>query len=105
VAERGGNAVFNGDSTYFTVIKNSSIKFLKECTGNISVFAHSKEAKGVTEKGLLYEINNETLSPDYPLGVSNKFTGNESTITVTDGALCIMWEDNNANYFIGGYHE
>lgn len=105
VAKRGGNAVFLSDKINFTIIKNNYIKFDEGNKGIISVFAHKDTAEGVTESGLLYKLEKATLSPDFPLGVSNEFTGNEATISVSDGTLCIMWEDNNAKYFIGGYDE
>lgn len=103
VANKGGNAIFCGNQENFTVIKNNSITFSKECNGNVSVFAHSCEAKGVTEKGLLYEIENATLSANYPLGVSNEFIGKEARIYVSDGTLCIIWNNQNGTYKIGGH--
>ncbi len=103
VASRGGNAIFCGDQENFTVIENNSITFSKECNGNVSVFAHSCEAKGVTEEGLLYVIENATLSANYPLGVSNEFIGKEAHISTTDGTLCIIWNNQKGTYKIGGY--
>ncbi len=105
VATKGGYAVFTDKSICFTVIKNNYIEFSKRNSGLVSVFAHSDMAKGVTEEGLLFEIQNETLSPDYPLGVSNEFIGKVARISVEDGALCVMWENNNTKYNIGGYDE
>lgn len=105
VAENGGIAVFTSNEISFTVIKNNYIEFNEGSNGILSVFAHKEIAEGVTETGLLYELENATLSPDYPLGVSNEFTKKNARISVENGALCIMWESANNKYSIGGYYE
>lgn len=105
VADKGGLAIFRDGSLNVTVIKDSSINFSKECEGNISVFAHSGNACGVTEKGLLYELINADLSPDYPLGVSNEFIGIDATVTVKNGALCIIWDTKDGTWSTGGLNE
>lgn len=102
VAENGGNAVLINNETYLTVLKDSSIDFSSDCSGNISVFAVSEEATGVTEANLLYELNNATLSPDFPLGISNEFIGKNATVSVEKGKLCIIWDNTDSSYKIGG---
>ncbi len=102
VAESGANAVFIANESYLTVIKDNSIEFSSDCCGNISVFAVSEEAKGVTESNLLYELNNATLSPDFPLGVSNEFISKNAVISVKKGKLCIIWNGTHSSYKIGG---
>ena len=102
VVQNGGNAVFVDESTYATVIKNSSITFNADCKGTISVFSHSDVSKGVTEEGLLYSLTNETLTSGFPLGVSNEFTGKQATISVDDGILNIIWQTEAGSYKIGG---
>ena len=105
VSEKGGSAVFVSDEISFTVIKNNYIEFPEGNEGIVSVFAHKDNADGVSESGLLYELDNATLSPDYPLGVSNEFTGKSARISVTNGSICIMWESANNKYTIGGCDE
>ena len=75
VANNGGRAVLIDGNTHVTVIINSSISFDKDCNGIISVFANSDKAEGVTETGLLYSLDDATLTPNFPLGVSNEFIG------------------------------
>lgn len=91
IAENNGNAVFYGNNECFTVIKNNEIKFPKESRGNISIFA-LEDCKKVNINGLYYELENACLSPDFPLGVSNKFNNKEATISVEEGKLLIIWE-------------
>lgn len=92
IAENDGNAVFYGKNECFTVIKNNEIKFPKESKGNISIFA-LEDCKNVNINGLYYELENGCLSPDFPLGVSNKFNNKEATISIEEGKLLIIWED------------
>lgn len=90
IAENNGKAVFYGNNESFTVIKNEKICFTKESEGNISVFA-LEECKNVNINGLYYQLENGCLSPDFPLGVSNKFNNKEATISVEEGKLLIIW--------------
>lgn len=102
IAEKGGNAVFCDGETYLTVIKNNKIRFSCENSGLISIFACSGVARKVSINNLLYELSDVDLTPDYPLGVSNEFTGKDATVTVGDGKLCIIWNGATLNYSIGG---
>ena len=92
VAENGGIAyIYDGNHTV-TTIKNSSINFKANAKGYISIFALSGVAKGVTIKGLLYELNDAEITPSFPIGVSNEFISKESEISVKDGVLTIIFE-------------
>ena len=92
VAENGGIAyIYDGNHTV-TTIKNSSINFKANAKGYISIFALSGVAKGVTIKGLLYELNDAEITPSFPIGVSNEFISKESEISVKDGILTIIFE-------------
>ena len=91
VAEEGGNAVFYGKNENLTVIKNGFFTFSKQSKGNISVFA-LEECENVNIKGACYELNNGSLSVNFPLGTSNKFNNKEVKISVEKGKLLIIWE-------------
>ncbi len=96
IAKQGGRGfLINGDET-LTVIKdgeflldNDEIKAGK--TGKtVSVFAVCTEAKGVDLEGLEYVVQNHTLSPQFPLGISNVWAGKSAKISVKDGYLLIV---------------
>ena len=91
IAENGGNALFFGNKENLTVLKNSQIRFTKDNKGNISIFA-LEDCENVNIKGTYYELENGTLSADFPLGVSNKFNNKDVTISVENGKLLIIWE-------------
>ena len=92
IAENGGRAYICDSTHTITVIKNSSISFKKKSSGIVSLFALSGIAEGITIDGLLYTLNDARLTPDFPLGVSNEFIDKESTISVKDGVLTIIFE-------------
>ena len=78
------------------VIRGGLLRFGKGAEGEISVFAYGGEARGVTETGLDYAADRVTLSPYRPVGLSKSFTGAESSISVSDGALLVVWRDTGA---------
>ena len=49
-------------------------------------------ARGVTLRGLLYEVTDATLTCAMPLGVSNSFTGAEASVHVADGTVFVLWQ-------------
>ncbi len=72
------------------VIQNESVSFRENLEGTISLFSLTGESKGVTIQGLKYTVDNVTVTNDFPIGISNEFIGEMSTITVEDGALACM---------------
>lgn len=72
------------------VIQNEAVHFQKSLEGYLSLFSLGKEAKGVTIRGMKYTLEGYTLTNDYPIGISNEFIGEESTIEVEDGELVCM---------------
>ena len=59
--------------------------------GYVSVFCQGDRAEGVTLRGLKYPLDSAALTPDVTLGVSNEFTGAESSIAVRTGTLLAVW--------------
>jgi thiamine pyrophosphokinase len=92
LADNGCRGVLVGSTTLVTLVKNGSISFPAGCIGTLSVFCHGPIARGVTLEGLYYPLKKGTLSPGFPLGASNHFTGEKATITVEEGSLLILWD-------------
>ena len=83
-----------------TVVYNSKIEFDKSFSGDISVFSIDTESINVTEKGLKYTVENYNMKNDFPVGVSNEFTGNDSFVSVENGTLLIIYpRQKNRNPF------
>lgn len=89
--------VIYGEKTEIMLICNDKITFPADKyveSKYISVFAYGGDAYGVTEKGLKYELEDDTIKLDFPIGISNEFvSGKESMIEVKKGKLLICVGD------------
>ena len=92
LAARGCVGCLVGDDECFTVVAHGAVGFAPGARGHLSVFAHGGKAEGVTLEGLQYSLTGATLTPDFPLGVSNAFTGVSARISVETGALLLCWQ-------------
>ena len=95
LADHGARGYLVGRDYLVTVMKNETLSFPAEAEGILSLFCLGANAEGVTIKGLHYELKDGTLTPGFPLGVSNHFTGKAATVTVKDGSLLAMWDRKN----------
>ena len=95
LADHGACGYLVGRDYLVTVIKNEKIAFPAKAEGILSLFCLGAAAKGVTIRGLHYELDNGTLTPGFPLGVSNHFAGREAAIEVKDGSLLVLWDRKN----------
>ena len=94
LASKGCQGVLLGDTTAVTALRSGTLTVPAGQKGTVSVFAWGGTAEGVTLSGLRYTLDNGTLTPDHPLGVSNEFTGETATLSVREGTLLILWERN-----------
>ena len=102
LASHGATGYLVGNDQMVTVLKNGSLTFPAGCEGTISLFAVGGPAAGVTLEGLHYSLQDGDLTPDFPLGVSNHFTGKAATIQVKQGTLLLIYDRKNG--FPGGHH-
>lgn len=91
IVDHGGEGFLVGENETFTLIKNSSITLHSEKGKTLSVFAYGGIAEGISIKGAVYETDNLTLTPFFPLGVSNKLKENTATVGVKGGCVLIKW--------------
>ncbi len=94
LSKRGTEATLIGEGICVTAVTDGEISFDETYRGVISVFCLTGKALGVTLTGLKYPLENAELTSDIPLGVSNEFTGQKSTVRVADGTLIVMWQAN-----------
>ena len=91
IAQFGGRGYLYGRDEVITVI-DSEIEFDESYRGIISVFSIGDRAEGVCVSGLKYSLDNATLTNNFPLGVSNEFTGKCAKISVKEGYLLVIYE-------------
>ena len=59
--------------------------------GDFSLFCLDGTARGVTIRGLKYELTDAVITSDFPIGCSNSFTGEPSSVTVREGSLIAIY--------------
>lgn len=91
LAENGMQGLLFEEKNVITAITNRKLSFDIIPSGYVSVFSHTEQSEGVYLRGLKYELANATLTNTFPLGVSNEFIGKESSISVNDGTLLIVF--------------
>lgn len=89
LAEHGAAGILYGEGTVVTAVRNETVTLTG--TGVLSVFCFGPPATGVYERGLLYGLDNATVTSAFPIGVSNEFTGVPASITVGSGTLLVLW--------------
>ena len=89
----------DGENVIFA-LTNQRITFSKEATGRISVFSFDDLVFGVTEKGLMYTLDDKCLNNVCPLGVSNEFIGKKSEVGVTGGTILVYTSKNNYDKYL-----
>lgn len=72
------------------VLKDEAVHFQKGLEGTLSLFSLVEESQGVTIEGMKYSLKDAVIRNDYPLGISNEFTGEMSMISVENGTLVCM---------------
>ena len=92
IANSGGRGCLVGRGVRVTAVKDGSLSFGEGASGIVSVFCVGERAEGVTLTGLKYPLTDAVLTGDFPLGVSNEFTGVPATITVRSGTVLVVEE-------------
>lgn len=91
LSQHGRQGFLFGQDSVLTAVTDGTLGFSRDAAGFVSVFSHSERSEGVFLKGLKYELADAVLTNTFPLGVSNEFTGQESTITVGKGTLLVVF--------------
>ena len=78
-------------NSIITAITNTTLVFPLCDKDYVSVFTHSDKSSGVFLNGLKYRLDNAEITSVFPIGVSNEFVGNESSITVKNGTLIVVY--------------
>lgn len=91
LSEKGIQGFLYGKDSILTMITDKMLSFAPVSSGYLSVFSYSEKAEGVFLQGLRYPLENATLTNTFPLGTSNEFIGEPSSITVRKGTLLIVF--------------
>lgn len=91
LSEKGMRGFLFDRDNIITAITNGRLCFEKIPDGYLSVFSHTTRAEGVYLTGLKYELENAVLTHTFPLGTSNEFIDRESSISVREGTLAVIF--------------
>lgn len=72
------------------VLEDESVEFQEGLEGYLSLFSLSQESLDVTIQGMKYPLERAVLRNDFPIGISNEFTGKPAVISVEKGQLVCM---------------
>ena len=96
---RGAQGFLAGEKTAATCIRDGQrLTFPPSMSGYLSVFCNSGRAEGVSLAGLKFPLDHDTLTSNFPLGVSNQFLGESAVVSVEKGSLLLLWEDKGDFY-------
>lgn len=95
LAHHGATGYLIGRQHILRSLQSERLEFPAHFEGVLSVFCMGEEAAGVTIQGTKYELHSGTLSAGFPLGVSNRFIGQNAAVTVRDGTLLLLWDRKN----------
>ena len=96
LAAHGARGTLHGDGWNAALLQNGALRFPADASGWLGVFASGGPARGVTLRNLKYTLTDAEITCDYPIGVSNEFTGKEARIEVKEGALLVLWQGDAA---------
>lgn len=91
ISKLGGTAFMDCGSYTVTAVTNGVISFPDYFKGDISVFSFDNESNGVCERGLEYSLEDAVMKNVTVTGISNSFTGKESSVSVKEGTLIIYY--------------
>ena len=91
LAEKGAAAELCDGCMRITAVKNGSVR-IPRAPGKLSVFAMNGVCEGVHIRGAKYNVENATLTPDFPLGMGNDFAEDFADIGVKSGTLLVLRE-------------
>ena len=98
IASKGAKGTLYYGDEVFTAFSDGTISLSADNEGYISVFSLTDESRGVTIENLKYTLDKATLYSYMPIGVSNEFIGKESSITVENGALLVVYKNKEESY-------
>ena len=91
LSRRGCQGALIGDGWTARAVTNGMWSFGPEHRGLLSVFCMGDRAEGVWLRGLKYPLEGAALTCDFPLGVSNEFTGAAGSVSVERGTLLVVY--------------
>lgn len=91
LSKLGFEASLFGSGYAISAVTKGEIEISGRAGEYVSVFSLSDVCEGVTIENLKYCVENIRLTNDFPLGVSNEFTGKTAKISVKSGTIAVYY--------------
>ncbi|MBC8585712.1 thiamine diphosphokinase [Youxingia wuxianensis] len=90
LADKGASGEIRSNRNWATAIKEDTLALPRAENSYISVFAGDGVCTGVNLHGMKYPLEEYTLTPQFPLGISNEFLEETARISVRKGTLLVI---------------
>ena len=90
LTNRGASAALADEYNVVTLVKPGAYRIRYAEDHALSFLPYGGEVHGLTIENAAYPLNNASLTPDYPLGVSNAFVQGDVEISLSHGNLLIF---------------
>lgn len=90
IKNHGAKGYLMDGNVMMTVIRDETVRFRESMEGYLSLFCLGERAEGVTIRGMKYLLDGAVLTNDFPVGISNEFTGEQGSVAVERGMLLIV---------------
>ena len=91
LTEQGVHAELCDGNIHLMMLQGGSLR-IPRTPGKLSAFAFGGPCSGVNISGAKYNVENATLTPNFPLGMGNDFAEDFAEVSVKEGKLLVMWE-------------
>lgn len=92
LAQNGAKAQLCDGKVHCAMLSGCRMR-IPRTKGKLSVFAFGGICRGVRIRGAKYELENGTITPDFPIGMGNDFAADFAEISVQEGKLLVLWEN------------
>ena len=90
IVSHGGKARLLGENEEVLVFSGDTVRLPRRESCSLSLFALGGDCAGVTVEGAKFDCRDVTLSPAFPLGVSNVWESDAATVSVRSGTLAVV---------------
>lgn len=90
LADHHARGILVDEKTRVTLQRGGKVAYPR-CRGYFSLFAWSEICEDVTVEGTKYPLLHGTLSPSFPIGVSNEIVAEHAVVTVGRGDLLVIY--------------
>lgn len=90
IVSHGGKARLLGENEEVLVFSGGTVRLPRRESCSLSLFALGGDCAGVTVEGAKFDCRDVTLSPAFPLGVSNVWESDAVTVSIRSGTLAVV---------------